>query len=105
MTGEITLRGSVLPVGGLKEKLLAARRAGIGAVIVPRLNRNELDEVPPRVKRGLTLHLVDGVEEVLALALLPARATRTLRPSRAPGRAPRRRPAEVRGAKRPSRRA
>jgi ATP-dependent Lon protease len=108
MTGEITLRGSVLPVGGLKEKLLAARRAGIESVILPGLNRNELDEVPARVKRGLTLHLVDGVEEVLALALVAPQASRTSRPAtRGAGRTyrSRRRPAEVRGARRSPRRA
>ena len=97
MTGEITLRGSVLPVGGLKEKLLAARRAGIESVILPGLNRKELDEVPARVRRGLTLHLVDGVEEVLALAMIPPRrAARGA--SRAAGRAyrSRRRPPRCR---------
>jgi ATP-dependent Lon protease len=71
MTGEITLRGNVLPIGGLKEKLLAARRAGITTVIVPELNKKELDEIPPHLKRGLEIHLVDEVEEVLRLALVP----------------------------------
>jgi ATP-dependent Lon protease len=71
MTGEITLRGNVLPIGGLKEKLLAARRAGITTVIIPELNKKELDEIPPHLKRGLEIHLVDEVEEVLRLALVP----------------------------------
>jgi ATP-dependent Lon protease len=71
MTGEITLRGNVLPIGGLKEKLLAARRAGITTVIIPKLNRKELDEIPPHLKRGLEIHLVDEVDEVLRLALIP----------------------------------
>jgi ATP-dependent Lon protease len=71
MTGEITLRGNVLPIGGLKEKLLAARRAGITSVIIPKLNKKELDEIPPHLKRGLELHLVDEVDEVLRLALIP----------------------------------
>jgi ATP-dependent Lon protease len=71
MTGEITLRGNVLPIGGLKEKLLAARRAGITIVIVPKLNKKELDEIPPHLKRGLEIHLVDEVDEVLRLALIP----------------------------------
>jgi len=107
MTGEITLRGSVLPVGGLKEKLLAARRAGIESVILPALNRKELDEVPARVRRGLTLHLVDNVEEVLALALIAPRAARSSRGTpRSAGRAyrSRRRPAEVQGTRRAPRR-
>jgi ATP-dependent Lon protease len=72
MTGEITLRGNVLPIGGLKEKMLAARRAGLTAIVCPRLNQKELDEVPAHLKRGLSMHLVDEVDEVLALALLPA---------------------------------
>jgi ATP-dependent Lon protease len=71
MTGEITLRGNVLPIGGLKEKLLAARRAGITTVIIPKLNKKELDEIPPHLKRGLEIHLVDEVDEVLRLALIP----------------------------------
>jgi ATP-dependent Lon protease len=71
MTGEITLRGNVLPIGGLKEKILAARRAGITSVVVPRLNKKELDEIPAGLKRGLEIHMVDQVEEVLRLALIP----------------------------------
>jgi ATP-dependent Lon protease len=71
MTGEITLRGNVLPIGGLKEKLLAARRAGITTVIVPELNKKELDEIPAHLKRGLEIHPVDEVDEVLRLALIP----------------------------------
>jgi ATP-dependent Lon protease len=71
MTGEITLRGHVLPIGGLKEKILAARRAGIETIVCPRLNKKELDEVPALLKRGMTFHLVDDVDEVLKLALAP----------------------------------
>jgi ATP-dependent Lon protease len=71
MTGEITLRGNVLPIGGLKEKLLAARRAGITTLVIPKLNQKELDEVQPHLKRGLEFHLVESVEEVLKLALIP----------------------------------
>jgi ATP-dependent Lon protease len=71
MTGEITLRGNVLPIGGLKEKILAARRAGLTTILVPKLNKKELDEVAPQLKRGLDIHLVDEVEDVLKLALLP----------------------------------
>ncbi len=71
MTGEITLRGHVLPIGGLKEKILAARRAGIETIVCPKLNQKELDEVPAQLRRGITFHLVDDVEEVLKLALVP----------------------------------
>jgi ATP-dependent Lon protease len=71
MTGEITLRGNVLPIGGLREKLLAARRVGITTVIIPKLNKKELDEIPAHLKRGLEIHLVDEVDEVLRLALIP----------------------------------
>jgi ATP-dependent Lon protease len=71
MTGEITLRGHVLPIGGLKEKVLAARRAGIDTIVCPKLNKKELEEVPAALRRGLSVHLVETVDEVLALALLP----------------------------------
>ena len=71
MTGEITLRGHVLPIGGLKEKILAARRAGIDTILCPKLNKKELDEVPPHLRRGMQVHLVETVDEVLSLALLP----------------------------------
>jgi ATP-dependent Lon protease len=77
MTGEITLRGNVLPIGGLKEKILAARRAGITTVVCPKLNRKELDEIPAALRRGIEVHLVDSVEEVLKLALVPPLETRT----------------------------
>jgi ATP-dependent Lon protease len=77
MTGEITLRGNVLPIGGLKEKILAARRAGITTVVCPRLNRKELDEIQPSLRRGIEVHLVDSVEEVLKLALVPPLETKT----------------------------
>ncbi len=71
MTGEITLRGQVLPIGGLKEKILAARRAHIDTIVCPKLNKKDLDEVAPHLRRGMSFHLVDDVEEVLALALVP----------------------------------
>jgi ATP-dependent Lon protease len=69
MTGEITLRGLVLPVGGLKEKLLAAHRAGIPNVIIPKLNEKDLVDVPAEVKSRLNLILVETVDEVLAAAI------------------------------------
>jgi ATP-dependent Lon protease len=70
MTGELTLRGHVLPIGGLKEKILAARRAGIDTILCPKLNKKELDEVPAHLRRGLSVQLVDTVDEVLRLALV-----------------------------------
>jgi ATP-dependent Lon protease len=71
MTGEITLRGNVLRIGGLKEKLLAARRAGIESIICPKLNENDLKEIPAHLKRNLEFHLVEIVDEVLRIALVP----------------------------------
>ena len=70
MTGEITLRGRVLPVGGIKEKVLAAHRAGIKTVLLPQENKRELDEIPANVKRALDLVLVSHMDEVLDRALL-----------------------------------
>jgi ATP-dependent Lon protease len=71
MTGEITLRGNVLPIGGLKEKILAAKRAGIDTIVCPKLNKKELDEVQATIKRGLKFHLVEHIDEVLKIALIP----------------------------------
>ena len=71
MTGEITLRGAVLPVGGIKEKLLAAHRAGIKDVLVPMQNKADLDEVPKEIRDALCIHLVSRVDEVLPLVLDP----------------------------------
>jgi ATP-dependent Lon protease len=71
MTGEITLRGKVLPVGGIKEKVLAAHRAGIRSVILPRRNERDLDDVPEELRRELSFILVDDAEEVLRHALTP----------------------------------
>ncbi len=69
MTGEITLRGEVLPIGGLKEKLLAARRGGIKTVIIPKENERDLKEVPDNIKEHLTIRAVKWIDEVLAIAL------------------------------------
>jgi ATP-dependent Lon protease len=76
MTGEITLRGKVLPVGGIKEKLLAAHRAGISTVVLPKENAKDLVELPEDVKEALTIHTVDSVDEVWRIALdeLPPKA-------------------------------
>ena len=71
MTGEITLRGLVLPIGGLKEKTLAALRAGIHEVIVPKRNEKDLPELPDEVKKHLKFHFVSNVDEVLKIAMGP----------------------------------
>ena len=70
MTGEVTLRGDVLPIGGVKEKVLAARAAKISTVILPKLNERDLLDVPEPIKRDMQFYFVDHVEEVLKLALL-----------------------------------
>lgn len=74
MTGEVTLQGRVLPIGGVKQKLLAAHRAGITEVILPARNGVDLDDVPDEVLDQVTVHLVSDVSEVLALALVPVAA-------------------------------
>jgi ATP-dependent Lon protease len=72
MTGEITLSGRVLPIGGVKEKVLAARRVGIREVILPKTNGKNIDEdLTPELRREMTVHLVSTIDEVLALALQP----------------------------------
>jgi ATP-dependent Lon protease len=99
MTGEITLRGEVLPIGGLKEKLLAAQRGGIRTVLIPDENVKDLAEIPDNIKGKLDIKPVKWIDEVLALALRnlpqPAAATeaepaadvkqRAKRPGRRPG--------------------
>jgi ATP-dependent Lon protease len=81
MTGEITLSGRVLPIGGVKEKVLAARRAGLTEVILPKQNaKNVNEDLTPELRKGLTIHLVSTIDEVLALALQPVASD--LRPSR-----------------------
>jgi len=81
MTGEITLRGRVLPVGGVREKALAALRRGMSNMILPEANRGDLEEIPPELARKLEFHFVRGMDEVLALALAepltPPRRART----------------------------
>jgi ATP-dependent Lon protease len=72
MTGEVTLQGRVLPIGGLKQKALAAHAAGLTDVIIPERNRGDLDEVPEDVRKALAFHPVMTLDEVLALALEPA---------------------------------
>jgi len=69
MTGEITLRGEVLPIGGLKEKLLAAHRGGIKTVLIPEQNLKDLADIPENIKNHLDIHPVKWIDEVLKLAL------------------------------------
>ncbi|MFC4166564.1 endopeptidase La [Teichococcus aestuarii] len=85
MTGEITLRGRVLPIGGLKEKLLAALRAGITTVFIPKDNEKDLAEIPDNVKKGLTINAVSHVDEVISKALArPPEAIDWSEPEEAP---------------------
>jgi ATP-dependent Lon protease len=69
MTGEITLRGKVLPVGGIKEKILAAKRAGITEIILPKDNEKDINDIPERYLHGLQFHYVKTMKEVLDMAL------------------------------------
>ena len=69
MTGEVTLQGRVLPIGGVKQKVLAAHRAGLREVILPKRNEGDLDDVPGQVREQLTFHPVETIDQVLELAL------------------------------------
>ena len=71
MTGEVTLQGRVLPIGGLKQKVLAAHRAGLKEVILPKRNERDLDDVPKQVRDQMMFHAADTINQVLALALEP----------------------------------
>jgi ATP-dependent Lon protease len=71
MTGEVTLQGRVLPIGGLKQKVLAAHAAGLTEVILPERNAPDLDDVPAEVREHMTFHPVTSADEMLALALEP----------------------------------
>jgi ATP-dependent Lon protease len=72
MTGEITLQGRVLPIGGIKQKVLAAHAAGLSEVILPERNRGDLEDVPTEVREEMRFHLVMTIDEVLHHALEPA---------------------------------
>ena len=91
MTGEITLRGRVLPIGGLKEKTLAAHRAGIRTIILPAKNRADLEELPPKIRRSMKFVPVESMEEVLATALVAKEKGVGARPAAATPRRPSRR--------------
>ncbi len=69
MTGEITLRGLVLPIGGLKEKTLAAKRAGITQVIVPKRNERDMVDIPEEVRKSLKFHFVENIDQAMKIAL------------------------------------
>jgi ATP-dependent Lon protease len=69
MTGELSLQGQVLPIGGLKQKVLAAHRAGLSAVIFPKLNEADLEDVPEDVRNDMTFHQAETIEQVLQQAL------------------------------------
>ena len=71
MTGEVTLRGRVLPVGGIKMKILAAHRAGLNTVILPKRNEKDLEDVPPEVRNSMDFVLVDRIDDAIEAALMP----------------------------------
>ena len=81
MTGEITLRGRVLPIGGLKEKILAAHRAGIKTVLIPKDNEKDIKEIPPKILKSVDLVLVEHMDEVLRKALVLEDPDQFLAPS------------------------
>ena len=74
MTGEVTLQGRVLPIGGLKQKVLAAHAAGLTDVVIPERNRADLEDVPEEVREAMSFHPVLSIDEVLELALEPEAA-------------------------------
>ena len=81
MTGELTLTGRVLPIGGVKEKVLGAVRAGISEIIVPIDNEADLDDIPPDVREVVTFHLAETLDDVIAIALSDGKSRRTSRTS------------------------
>ncbi len=85
MTGEITLRGAVLPVGGIREKVLAAHRAGIKQIILPEKNKKDLDEIPKKTLRGLKFHFASEMHQVIELALVKAPGKHSVRSRPAKG--------------------
>ena len=76
MTGEVSLQGLVLPIGGVKQKVLAAHRMGLKEVILPKRNEKDIDDVPETVRKAMTFHLAERVEDVLGYALEPAKLTK-----------------------------
>src|ERR1700682_3569367 len=88
MTGEIPLRGEVLPIGGVKEKVLAARAAKITTIVLPKMNRRDVTQISPRIIYGLTFRYVENMDEVLAIALLPPEPAAEPEPSPEPAEPP-----------------
>jgi ATP-dependent Lon protease len=84
MTGEITLRGRVLPIGGLKEKALAAHRGGIRTILIPKENKKDIREIPKKVRGNMRIVLVEHMDEVLREALLLEDPSKFFRPLEAP---------------------
>src|SRR6476620_5864934 len=84
MTGEITLRGRVLPIGGVKEKLLAAHRFGIDTILLPKDNEKDLVEVPEEIRSVLDINLVETIDEVIALALIEENADAPIAETKTP---------------------
>jgi ATP-dependent Lon protease len=78
MTGEISLIGKVMPVGGIKEKILAAKRAGIKEIILCKKNKRDIDEIDPQYVKGIDFHFVERVDEVLEIALLKQKVDKPL---------------------------
>ena len=68
MTGEVTLQGKVLPIGGVKQKVLAAHRAGLTEVILPKRNEVDIDDIPDKVREEMTIHIADTLDDVLGVA-------------------------------------
>ena len=74
MTGEVTLQGRVLPIGGVKQKVLAAHRAGLKEVIVPKRNEGDLDDVPEQIRADIEFHIAETIDDVLSWALEPVQS-------------------------------
>ena len=83
MTGEITLRGKVLPIGGMKEKLLAAHRAGIRTVVLPKDNEKDMADIPANIQQDFQIHFVETMDQVLQIALERPIEPLTVRPPEA----------------------
>jgi len=84
MTGEITLRGKVMPIGGVKEKVLAARRAGITTIILPKRNEKDLEDIPPNVQQEMKFRFVETMDDVLDVALEPVAISVDAKPASFP---------------------